>query len=220
MIDRDNEQYQIIKKYSKSNGIIFKNYKFAAEVYCYINNIKFPRCKVCKNIVRFVSTISGFKKYCSSKCRAKDKHWRVQHSKMWKLKNIDKNKTRQSYRSNNKELFKRYSRKYFKTEKGLLQKRVQNAKRRAMRKKVKENFSANDRLNVFKRFNFKCFNCLSTKQLEIDHHLALSTGTPLTNGNAVLLCKKCNVSKSNIHPSNFYDNNKLKLLFIKYNIGL
>ena len=219
MKQRDILLYNNIINYSIKNKIIFKNYKFAALVYCYYHDIKFPKCKICENKVRFVSTTEGFKKYCSSQCRSQDKDWQTNHAKMWTDKNIDTKKTKKLYKKNHRQMIKRYSKKYFATEKGRVQKRVQNSKRRALRKGLHEKFTATDRAKLLKRFGEKCFNCGSTLQLEVDHHIPLSKGEILSNKNAVLLCKLCNIKKSNKLPNIFYSYDQIRELFIKYNIG-
>lgn len=204
--DRDLHLFNNINKLSNSN---VKNMKFIAKVFLYLHFYLKIECYICKGSIRFVSTIKGFKKYCSSQCRANDIEWRTNHSILWKKKNINKEQTRKQYRVKNYTKVRKWSSNYFKTENGLKQKRVQNSKRRAKRLELKECFSSYDRELVLKRFSNKCFNCKSLKSLEIDHHYPLSKGFVLTHFNAVLLCKKCNVLKSSKLPEDFYSRKML-----------
>lgn len=67
-----------------------------------------------------------------------------------------------------------------------------------------------------KRFNNRCFNCGSEKNLGFDHHLPLSRGYPLKSeevgSNVVVLCKSCNEKKGNKLPRDFYSEEKLRKL--------
>lgn len=65
---------------------------------------------------------------------------------------------------------------------------------------------------VYEKFQSKCFKCDSLDRLQIDHHYPLSKGFGLTLDNAVLLCKSCNVSKSNHDPESFYTADELERL--------
>ncbi|TDT71824.1 HNH endonuclease [Hypnocyclicus thermotrophus] len=84
-----------------------------------------------------------------------------------------------------------------------------------------KSFNKNDKEYIFNLFNNKCFNCGSTNNLEIDHHYPISKGYPLkykNKYNAVLLCRDCNIKKSNKFPENFYLKSQLEVLKKKYNI--
>lgn len=56
------------------------------------------------------------------------------------------------------------------------------------------------RINVFKRDNFTCVYCGSTKRedLTIDHVIPQSKGGPNTWNNLVTACKSCNSEKSDL----------------------
>lgn len=41
---------------------------FSGQLYCLLNNIEYPICKVCKKPYVFVSFKKGFLKYCNNKC--------------------------------------------------------------------------------------------------------------------------------------------------------
>ena len=85
------------------------------------------------------------------------------------------------------------------------------------------NFTKIDKKNIFERFEYKCFNCGSKKDLTLDHHYPLAKGYGLKttdgNYNVVLLCSKCNKKKSNKMPEDFYTTNQLQILSQKYGIG-
>lgn len=82
--------------------------------------------------------------------------------------------------------------------------RKSSSKRRALKYKVKENFTIKQDAFVFSKFNHKCFNCGSTEKLHIDHHRPLSKWNKLTIYNAVILCEHCNTSKGAKDPEDFY----------------
>lgn len=67
-----------------------------------------------------------------------------------------------------------------------------------------ENFTPQQRGRVKRQFDKKCFRCGSTKKLHLDHHWPLCLGHALAYGNAVLLCQKCNLSKGDKKPIDFY----------------
>ena len=75
-------------------------------------------------------------------------------------------------------------------------------------------FTPKDAKLIYERFNYRCFNCQSIKQLQIDHHRPLSCGYGLTLNNAVLLCKSCNASKNDKMPEDFYTPKQLLDLVI------
>ena len=83
-------------------------------------------------------------------------------------------------------------------------------KRRAKKRGVKENYTCLDEEITKQIFKNKCFNCKSTNNLTIDHHHCLDKGNALTIGNAVLLCRKCNGSKSDREPVDFYTKEQIK----------
>ena len=108
------------------------------------------------------------------------------------------------------------------TENVILIKRDEKHKRND-RNRIKDiDFTKEDRMIIFKSFDNKCFNCGSKKKLTIDHHYPLEKGYGLKNHdgsyNAVLLCSKCNMKKSNKMPEHFYDPEKLQ--FLQTNYGL
>lgn len=84
------------------------------------------------------------------------------------------------------------------------------------------NFSKIDKKIIFERFEHRCFNCGTKKNLTIDHHYPLEKGYRLKSFdgtyNAVLLCEKCNRKKSNKMPESFYNENQLQILSKKYGL--
>ena len=114
--------------------------------------------------------------------------------------------TNRKYRDENQVHIVNYKKEYAKNNPEKIS--AASSKRRAKKNHVNENFTHAQRLNVKKAFNHKCYKCGSGLNLEIDHHLSLSSGYPLTDNNAVLLCKTCNLSKFNKHPSDFYSPNE------------
>ena len=91
------------------------------------------------------------------------------------------------------------------------------------RNRIKDlDFTKEDRKIIFKKFDNKCFNCGSKKKLTIYHHYPLEKGYGLKNSdgsyNAVLLCSKCNMKKSNKMPENFYTPLQIKVLEEEYKL--
>jgi 5-methylcytosine-specific restriction endonuclease McrA len=77
------------------------------------------------------------------------------------------------------------------------------------------NISINE---IFEKFNNCCFKCSKPidindrKSYQIDHFMPASGYWPLIQDNATLLCKDCNQSKKDNHPSVFYSKEKFEIL--------
>ena len=132
----------------------------------------------------------------------------LKNSKKWQKKNPDYHK---EYGKRKETIIR--SKKWRKNNPEYL--RMIARKRRAMKKKIKENYTIKHSVITFNAFNNKCYNCKSTEKLEIDHHRPLSKGYPLTLKNAVILCRSCNSSKGNKSPEDFYGRYKCKKLDTK-----
>ena len=94
-------------------------------------------------------------------------------------------------------------------------------KRYERHKIIDSNFTYSDNQWIKHLFEYRCFNCGSKKNLQIDHHMPLSMGFGLKiddRYNAVLLCKKCNNQKSSLLPTKFYTPTQLKILEVTYDI--
>jgi 5-methylcytosine-specific restriction endonuclease McrA len=77
-------------------------------------------------------------------------------------------------------------------------------KRRDLKKKLDYMYSVREEIVTRSIFCHVCFNCGSKENLEIDHHIPLSSGCGLSLSNAVLLCNSCNCSKHDRMPKDFY----------------
>jgi hypothetical protein len=102
--------------------------------------------------------------------------------------------------------------KYSNTPRGRLNNQQKWRRRRESKLKLDIQFTHEDVKRVYEYFNYQCFNCDSLSDLCIDHHRPLSKGHGLSLDNAVLLCRRCNTSKYNKMPEEFYDQNKLKII--------
>lgn len=71
----------------------------------------------------------------------------------------------------------------------LLYKKFLNTKR-------KTNINNKLRIKIFKKYKFKCAICQSSTKLEIDHKKPVSKGGTDSPKNLQVLCKKCNILKS------------------------
>ena len=112
------------------------------------------------------------------------------------------------YREKNREKVRESLRKFRKNNPEKV--RLNERKRRAMKRKVEENYTLEMEAFVHTFFGGKCYNCGTTESLTHDHHKALSRGHALEPGNAVLLCKPCNSSKGTKLPKNFYTREQLE----------
>ena len=104
----------------------------------------------------------------------------------------------------------------------VLVKRTKRHKRNDSNRSRDNQFTKEDKEKIFRKFENRCFNCGSKKNLTIDHHYPLEKGYGLKNldgsYNAVLLCAKCNMKKSNKMPEFFYEKDKLELLQKNYGL--
>lgn len=144
------------------------------------------------------------KKYAESnkdKCNEASRNKRRKNPEVYKeisKRSYQKNKEQKSeyqkqHRTKNPELYRNYCR-----------------RRRALRKNLHETYTKLDIEYTMMLFNNMCANCNSSENLEIDHHIPLSSGHILSRNNAVVLCRSCNAQKHNKLPQEFYTEEKLK----------
>ena len=107
-----------------------------------------------------------------------------------------------------------YRKKWEQSEAGKMSRKIARQKRRE--KELYDNYSKDDLLYTQQLFNYKCFNCPETENLELDHHNPLSRGNSLNRSNAVILCKSCNSSKKDKSPVDFYTIEQINLLEEQY----
>jgi 5-methylcytosine-specific restriction endonuclease McrA len=69
---------------------------------------------------------------------------------------------------------------------------------------VEEHFTSTMKRRIMKQFGRCCFRCKAIKRLQIDHNNPLYLGNALDYGNAVVLCRSCNLSKGTKIPAQFY----------------
>lgn len=118
-------------------------------------------------------------------------------------------KARQNWEKNNPNKRKEYSVKKYRNNKDTY---YRNSFVRRERKKLNGEtitLSVSFKTDIMNKFNNRCFKCNSSEKLEIDHHYPLSKGNAISSDNAVLLCMKCNRSKSNKMPEQFYTEEEL-----------
>lgn len=184
-------------------------------------------CSHCKSEAPEFYKNSGFKDGLDSCCKECKKKASKAYEKANKLKI---NKRKAEYRKSphvkkqRKRYYLEYRSKMSETDKQR-QKLVSKAwlkksgkgplycqKRRAKRAQVEESFTQKDRDSTMLVFGYRCFNCQSSVQLQIDHHYPLDRGFPLEPSNAVVLCKSCNSGKGNKLPQDFYSKEQLRKL--------
>ena len=179
---------------------------------------KCSKCKKERPLCDFHRRANGYKPRCKS-CRNQDngeyrnsnadaiKEYRIENREYYRAYNKDyylenKDKVRASQNDYIKKYKQENKHKYASYE----------SKRRAKKLKLLENYSDIDREYTFGLFDNACFNCGSKNRLSIDHLLPLSKGNVLSRSNAVVLCIKCNSSKGNKSPDEFYSKAQLKKL--------
>lgn len=101
---------------------------------------------------------------------------------------------------------------YKKTEGGRIVNVAHSHRRRERALNLDTTFTKDDILELYIRFDNKCFICKSPENLSIDHHRPLCNGHGLSSQNAVLLCVKCNCIKGKRSPEDFYSQEQLEIL--------
>ena len=59
----------LIKKFPFLKEYIENNENFSAQIYCLINDIKYPKCEICNEHFQFISFKKGVLKNCKNKCK-------------------------------------------------------------------------------------------------------------------------------------------------------
>lgn len=147
-------------------------------------------CKTCRNAKRRQYAAANRDKETQrmAKWRRENPKKKLAADREWRAKNPDKVKlSDKKWKAKNRDKLS-----------------AQKSKRRALRIGLNEKFDALDRIEVFRRFDNKCFYCCTTDDLTIDHHIPLSCGKILSHSNAVVLCRSCNSSKGTRIPGEFY----------------
>ena len=166
-------------------------------------------CKSCRKEYRLKNKDKEKERHKQYREKNKDKE-KERHKKYYvknKIKILNKN---ESWRKCNLDKMCIYSKRYARNNPEKINEF--SRKRRAKKKNVNENYKREDRVYTIKLFDNKCYKCSSSDNLCIDHHYPLSKGHPLTRKNAVVLCKKCNTSKHNKLPEEFYTAEQLKTI--------
>jgi 5-methylcytosine-specific restriction endonuclease McrA len=116
---------------------------------------------------------------------------------------------------------RQYQKEYRKRNRAKLneQANIRWKKRRAKKLYINEEYTLDDKTYTLDLFNHQCANCGSTDDLCVDHHKPLSKGFALTRENAVVLCNRCNCSKGDKMPEEFYESDVLKVIKEKLEIS-
>jgi 5-methylcytosine-specific restriction endonuclease McrA len=85
-------------------------------------------------------------------------------------------------------------------------------RKRKLIEAAKERFTPTQRKQTMARFGHQCFTCSSREDLVIDHHAPISLGHALSESNAVVLCRSCNLNKGDAHPSVYYSLSEIERL--------
>jgi hypothetical protein len=77
---------------------------------------------------------------------------------------------------------------------------------------LEENFTVEEAQATQQAFNHKCFKCGKKENLTLDHYYPLNKGFVLTLNNAMILCRSCNSSKSDLYPEEFFSTEDITLI--------
>lgn len=174
------------------------------------------------NTKYYAKNIKKFKKY-RKKYYKENKIKLIKYQKEYRIKNKKilniKDKIRYNKRKNKMKKYKKNRRKLYPETVRAIE-RQSRRKRRALKRKVKEHYTAQDEAITLKIFGCKCFVCGARKHLSIDHYHALSNLNPLTVDNAVPLCVSCNSKKYKKKPEEFYTVRQIKMIKRKFKKAL
>jgi 5-methylcytosine-specific restriction endonuclease McrA len=144
------------------------------------------------------------------------------YAKLYYINNKNRiNERNKKWANNNKYKKYIYYKKFIQTKKGkILKIKIDNKRREAKLKVENKNILGLAEIKfIYSKFNHKCFNCESDNRLCLDHHYPLSKGYPMILKNTVILCNKCNASKGNKYPNEWYQPAKLKQLETFFDIA-
>lgn len=202
------------KKYRENNP---DKYKAAQE-----------RFKINNPLSQKISQNKSYQKHKDRKIKYQKERRKVNRDivlsseRKWYRNNKDKkSKYQKEYIKRNRALITQRRREYVKNNLEYIRElsRVHTIKRRALKSNLSEYFSRLSVIQVYYKFDYKCFHCKSIDRLSIDHHYPLSLGNPLTINNAVLLCRSCNAKKGTKLPESFYSPEQLTDLQLNYGIS-
>lgn len=202
------------KKYRENNP---DKYKAAQE-----------RFKINNPLSQKISQNKSYQKHKDRKIKYQKERRKVNRDivlsseRKWYRNNKDKkSKYQKEYIKRNRALITQRRREYVKNNLEYIRElsRVHTIKRRALKSNLSEYFSRLSVIQVYYKFDYKCFHCKSIDRLSIDHHYPLSLGNPLTINNAVLLCRSCNAKKGTKLPETFYSPEQLTDLQLNYGIS-
>lgn len=106
------------------------------------------------------------------------------------------------YHINNKDSIRVKNCEYRKTEHAKRLRKINENKRRTLKKKLLSYLTKNQWDNILSKFNNSCAYCGSSEPLTIDHFVPISKGGELTVSNVIPCCCSCNSSKNN---KNFFE---------------
>lgn len=148
----------------------------------------------------------------TSETQRKNREKYNEYSKKWRSRNIkkslencrkwrEKNKDYATkHRENNIEKYKEYERRYNSTEKGKINAKNKNSKRREF---VKNGSLSNSEIIKLRKKTNKCYWCNSIiveNNFHIDHYTPLSKGGKHDINNIVIACPTCNLKKCSKDP--------------------
>jgi murein DD-endopeptidase MepM/ murein hydrolase activator NlpD len=134
------------------------------------------------------------KKILKYQAKYRKKHRKLLREKQEKIRKTKKNKKRT----------KDYQKRYIKTEWGKYVYARARRKRRALKNKLKENFTYEEQAATLIAFGSSCFLCNKTEDLCMDHFYPMSKNHALSVKNAIVLCRSCNSKKRSKSPKAFF----------------
>lgn len=172
-------------------------------------------CSMCKNVLSekdfyvLKSSPSGLQSRCKSCAKKYNEDKRESINKRRNKRNAQRRdilnaRANAIYKRDREKILQR-SRERYATEKGKLNNRIQQHKRRARRNSAVGTHTAQDVLDIFQSQNGKCAwcGCDVSNKYHVDHVIPLSRGGSDAKENLVISCKTCNLKKYTKIPEEF-----------------
>ena len=162
-----------------------------------------PECQLEKPLSEFYKN-KNKKGGLENRCKTCSNKLKVQYRIENKIIISEKGK---QYYKKHKDRIDKKNKKYYETEEGREADRRKASRRQALKKSTEDGTITKESLKKLRdKQNNKCYYCecelnfKSKNEVHLDHHIPLSKGGIHGINNVVYLCKKCNLSKSDMMP--------------------
>jgi len=156
------------------------------------------RKKILKDTKRYKEENPEYYKEYIKKWRERNPEYGKVHHLVNRGKELEQVK---KWRENNLEYRKRYKKEYYETEKGKATNQRNQCTRRAREKKIINTLTAQEWIDILKRYKFRCAYCdceftLFNRETR-DHIIPISKNGDNIRENIVPACQSCNSKKNN-----------------------